>query len=72
MLVEHKLLPDMESGLWETDDVAKWNEWALHETDIPQSEGGLLSNKWDSLGADEVTLIFVVVYKVFFLHKKNQ
>ena len=54
MLVEHKLLPSMDSGLWETDDVSKWNEWALHEKDLPQSEAGKNKSQWEQLNADEV------------------
>jgi hypothetical protein len=54
MLVEHKLLPDLSSGLWDTDDVAMWDEWALYEKDFPQSEEAQNKNQWEELDADEV------------------
>lgn len=61
MLVEHKLLPGLQSGLWDTDDVSKWDEWALYEKDLPPSEAAQSKNKWQSLDADEVSNEYMCV-----------
>jgi hypothetical protein len=50
MLVAQRLLPDAQSGLWDTEDVAKWDEWAAHETDLPAKP----HKSWDSLDVDQL------------------
>jgi hypothetical protein len=50
MLVAQKLLPDLQSGLWDTEDVSKWDAWAVHETDLPAPP----RKGWDNLDSDQL------------------
>lgn len=54
MLVEHKLLPSLHSGLWETDDAEKWDDWAFYEKDLPMSQTAKQKNQWEHLSGDQV------------------
>ncbi len=57
MLMDHKLLPNLHSGLWQTTDVFRWDEWARDEKDMQPGQPGA----WSSLDADQVA---EVVYEV--------